>query len=446
MEHFRRSLHVVNPTGILGIGLRVKGKCDLQEVFLYLWANDTYPELCPVRHLLLYVFLTGIKGGLLFPNLRLPIGPNGVSNHKLSYETILDQFKRLHEIVAPLLPPALPDDVPDENADLINAEEDDVDRQRVKIGTHTGRKTGYIFGVWGKGTMADIMAAARHKSEKHAIVYRKEAATLYEIHIRQHGGFLSAENNVSKWESNFLVSEGLNARSINSTSCRFTGPIHVLAHRFVHGHMAIHPSNPYVQSVTFLSQQVLLYQRTNDSKEILRNYIKENCKEGAAAEVFALCNNVVIETLQEARTRNASVEATVAGAAALAATATDPPTLAIAFAAVAAAPPTAAVRRKRGGDWIYNAALMASLKAATTTLGKITAVLLLKASEPKTSDPTDPSTLLHEKSRSFMNHNLRRPIHCLTAHFGGNVDMFCASYPTIPFLSKFKCCAQCPPV
>ena len=48
-------------------------------------------------------------------------------------------------------------------------------------GSHVGRKTGYLFGVWGGGQDADLMQCARHKTIKNALKYKKDAAFLLEL-------------------------------------------------------------------------------------------------------------------------------------------------------------------------------------------------------------------------------------------------------------------------
>jgi hypothetical protein len=45
----------------------VQGKYDPEPVHLYLWVDEECPEFCLVRHLLVYVYLAGIKAGFLFP-------------------------------------------------------------------------------------------------------------------------------------------------------------------------------------------------------------------------------------------------------------------------------------------------------------------------------------------------------------------------------------------
>ena len=47
-----------------------------------------------------------------------------------------------------------------------------------KFGAHSGRKTGYLFGVWGGGQDTDLMLSARQKSIKNSLRNKRDAAFL----------------------------------------------------------------------------------------------------------------------------------------------------------------------------------------------------------------------------------------------------------------------------
>jgi hypothetical protein len=66
-RHFKKSLHVVSADGSSALALRIKGKCDPHLVWMYLWRDDEDPELCPIRHLLIYLFVSGICDSILIP-------------------------------------------------------------------------------------------------------------------------------------------------------------------------------------------------------------------------------------------------------------------------------------------------------------------------------------------------------------------------------------------
>jgi hypothetical protein len=60
-----------------------------------LWAESEYPDFCPVRHLLYYLGLSGVKKGYLFPPAKLPLQStdgNYEEDH-YGYEDWLDCLK-----------------------------------------------------------------------------------------------------------------------------------------------------------------------------------------------------------------------------------------------------------------------------------------------------------------------------------------------------------------
>jgi hypothetical protein len=51
---------------VLSIGVKIKGKSDETFKALMIWRNDSVPELCLVRHLLLWIHISGIRSSYLF--------------------------------------------------------------------------------------------------------------------------------------------------------------------------------------------------------------------------------------------------------------------------------------------------------------------------------------------------------------------------------------------
>ena len=66
-ESFEPSLTTVEGSWVKSISVRIKGRTDTTSKIMTLWADDAFPEFCPVRHLLAYIFLIRFEGGHLFP-------------------------------------------------------------------------------------------------------------------------------------------------------------------------------------------------------------------------------------------------------------------------------------------------------------------------------------------------------------------------------------------
>jgi hypothetical protein len=56
-----------------GIAVVIHGKSDKVPVTLMLWADPVFPLYCPIRHLLFWLKLSGIKSGFLFPSYEFMI-------------------------------------------------------------------------------------------------------------------------------------------------------------------------------------------------------------------------------------------------------------------------------------------------------------------------------------------------------------------------------------
>ena len=145
--------------GILRIlYIQVKGKCDGRWVTLKLHRKDDCTDLCPVRHLLAYVYAADIKDGWLFPNLKNRDMP-------LQYNSILGHLKRTCKKL--------------------------MDRQK-NITLHSFRKTAYLFAEWGMNGVKttanqsasthaglhEVMVSARHKNLETAQRYMLDARGL----------------------------------------------------------------------------------------------------------------------------------------------------------------------------------------------------------------------------------------------------------------------------
>ena len=69
LDHFILELvDYYNSGEVERLCVKVKGKSDKEWVTLLIWSDNENPEFCLVRHLLVYLKLTGITGGFLFPH------------------------------------------------------------------------------------------------------------------------------------------------------------------------------------------------------------------------------------------------------------------------------------------------------------------------------------------------------------------------------------------
>ena len=69
-SHIERDLCVFKDGVLKCLAVRAQGKTDDIPRVLLFWKKDDCLELCPIRHLLSYIYLAKISSGLLFPNLK----------------------------------------------------------------------------------------------------------------------------------------------------------------------------------------------------------------------------------------------------------------------------------------------------------------------------------------------------------------------------------------
>lgn len=140
---------------IHGLVVEIKGKSDNKKKPFVIWSDDKLPVLCPIRHLLVYLYCSGITEGYLFPTLEklinIPSDGLGKNTSKICYPTFLEKLKNILKTVT---------------------------KRNAKWGTHTFRKTAYLFAVWGGASDTELLPSARHTNIKTALVYKKDAATL----------------------------------------------------------------------------------------------------------------------------------------------------------------------------------------------------------------------------------------------------------------------------
>jgi hypothetical protein len=171
VEDFIDDLTVDNGNGrIESLAVRIHGKTERMmaapQAKLALWADHAHSMFCPVRHLLLYLKLSGIRTGYLFP-------PYSVMKDKMTtkasetvldtsdhicYTTFLRRFKDLCKSAAPKRV-----------------------QEGAKFGTHTIRKTAYLLAIWGKGDISDIMQSARHRTLRNALKYKRDSSYLLSV-------------------------------------------------------------------------------------------------------------------------------------------------------------------------------------------------------------------------------------------------------------------------
>jgi len=214
--HINHDISVIKGNDCVeGLAITVKGKADKVPVTLMMWFDHEFPEFCPVRNLLAWLYSSGIKDGCFFPSYNFLCNTvlkdsswDGVCCEHMSYNDVLAGWKNICGSV--------------------------VEREG-KFGAHSGRKTGYLFGVWGRGQDTDLMLSARHKTIKNALRYKRDAAFLLSL-AKENLADLTLRT--PKWRPLYCEQHQL-AMQLNRESRRNFKPIYDLAEIFVHHKLGV---------------------------------------------------------------------------------------------------------------------------------------------------------------------------------------------------------------
>jgi hypothetical protein len=203
---------------VSALAVKIKGKGG-NISWLSMFVDDEFPQLCPIRALLLYISLSGIKKGYIFPKFLPGYGTNVATNAESStdstgeedestlhypYSAFISKMKCLLTVI-------------------IGREKCPTDI----FGTHILRKTAYLFAIFGMLRqhsakvqnlhdllMVGIMDSARHACIKNVRYYSQDASTRYEWDMAKR---IRTEDEVPNWRSIHILNPNVTrAQTITS--------------------------------------------------------------------------------------------------------------------------------------------------------------------------------------------------------------------------------------
>ena len=232
------------------LAIWIRGKGDKSYSLLSLWRDDETPEFCPVRALLIYLAAANLNDGFLFPNyhdlekhhLSAAAAPTSF-DHPVSYGYIRKELKKAIAACFSGDPHAFPEN-------------------ECKVGTHTMRKTAYLFAVFavlskydtqGRAVtradstlriqpleLDDIEKAARHGTHQNSSIYFAANSNKYE----RLGPSKAAQwphHKVSPWRSIYYGSSKTKTsyESNEDLTTRTDMPVWQISHWFVREELEI---------------------------------------------------------------------------------------------------------------------------------------------------------------------------------------------------------------
>ena len=377
-------------TGLDGIAFNIQGKSDENPVTLMLWADDSLPLLCPIRHLMIYLHLTGIRCGYIFPHPKEfdEIAENdGVAETKIPYGLYQTNHVRHCKAVCP---------------------------RDGKFGSHCNRKTAYLLALWGGGSDSEVKDGARHKTEVNAAKYKQDARFLLEL-----ANANELDVMISPWRPIYCANVQM-GRSLNAQSLRTPRNLKLIADNYVVNLLQIPEDHPN-RTIPFLVEKALAYRRPSSDEERLDTILQELPQDKADAIKQVMASMVV-----QART-DAFAQA---------------PRVVIPAQAAAVGPAAEddgegnndenvrPAKKARGGD--NDLELRHEVKKCKNVAEKLDLLIRIKSMVPN-----DRITLT-EGARAFVNGSVVPVMTCFEKHFNCNKDEFMAKHGQQFSPSTFK--------
>ena len=392
MESLQRDLCLIREDlTVDSLVFQIEGKRDKHPVNLTLWSNPDVPALCPVRHLLIYFRLIGIKKGFIFPTKKelLDRPQNGHYRTKIAYTTYLHKIKiYLRKIT---------------------------DRQDAKFGSHTPRKTGYLFAVWGNGEESEIRRSARHKDLNTSSTYRADA--MYLLEMRRAQGETEMD-----WVSRFrtiYIQDAQFGMSLNDTQHNFK-PLHELAHIYVSNMLFMSEKEVAYNLIPSIVKRSIEYRSGQTSLEILKATLKESIKD---PEVEAKIIQVLNMTIQQ-RVHQLGISDHIANQSRDDRVHVHLPE----------------TKKKRGARSSGDEDLGGRHTVKNLSCMKQKVEKLL---EIEKDIPSDKKTMTHG-ARTFCNNTLDPVLECFRGHCSNNMDTFVSKWKDSSFNKfKSKCSKKC---
>jgi hypothetical protein len=279
VESFDVSLFLVDrDRGPSALCVKIQVKNDVTPYHMVLWAESEYPEFCPVRHLLYYLRLSGVKKGYMFPPAKLLLH-SADGNYDADHYAYDDWLDCLKGMLTKNLNRG------DSNGEI--------------YGTHVLRKTAYLFAMFGvlkmygrirpeevdQIYMSSIMKSARHSSIQNAITYAKDAITQYERILAartQHG------NDVSCWKAINMESIGSYRAVCAQQQKRLQKDIPRLAEWYLEDYLGLNPLSKHL-SISSGLETALRYRNSEAvSLDNLHALLGENMVPGSSDKAIQM--------------------------------------------------------------------------------------------------------------------------------------------------------------
>jgi hypothetical protein len=419
MENLKEQYFVVKEDTIEGLAMEVQGKCDEEPITMAMWDDSECPDFSPSRVLMIWIALTGIKGGNLFP-CKMQLAEQCVMpTMHLDYDDYLEELKFLC-------------------AQVLKIDMESEAMKKQIIGTHTGRKTAYLFAFWGvqcaykrkeltKVEEANILQSARHKDVSSAAKYLSDSATIYELLNKLDPD--DPRHHVGVWKA-IHIKTHVSWESINHPSKKFIKPPAQLADWYVFEKLGItRDSNFGGWSLLAIHEAACAYKPKMLCTVELQELLSKNLPSDILNTAMSMISKAANERVMQA----------VAHITEIAASATGDTGRALEILPPATPSPTEANRNKRkhSGDAlvVFSKDYQQDIKKAHTS--KAVQIQLCQQLVGELREQTDSGKTLDGGMCRFC-YRAGAVVACVNACYSGSIDAFLQANKGFT-ISRFAC-------
>ena len=315
VEDFLEDYFAVSADNVQCLAASVQGKTDIEKENLAIWDDAECPDFSPTRALLIWLAVSGIKSGKLFPCEDALAARVTMPQHQLPYDTLLDEFKFLCVSV-------LKKDMSSETM------------KRLIIGTHMLRRTAYFLAFWGfnrnynhqdfsHADRANILQSARHKDPKSCATYLGDAGTL--LNLLKKVDKNDTRHRVSEWQPIHIKTLDTFA-ALNIPSKRYIKPLVELADWYVFDKLNV-PNDGTFGRLTFLQihERACAFVPDLASDEKLHKLLEQYLPAVALPTALSLINKSAQNQVIQAVKHNTEIQQAAVATAILPAAATPSP-------------------------------------------------------------------------------------------------------------------------
>lgn len=288
VEDLPQDYFAVSANNVEALCMTVQGKTDQEKKHLAIWDDKECPDFSPSRTLLIWLAVSGIKSGKLFPCKAELHGGTKSPTQPLPYDDFLKEIKYLCTHV-------------------LKKEADSPAMKSMIIGTHMLRKTAYLLAYWGfnrnYGTseitpmdQANILLSARHKDTRSCATYLSDSGTMKALCARVKAD--DVNQRVGEWIPIHIDTHSTFA-ALNVSSKQFIRSAVDLADWYVFEKLRV-PRQPGCMGLLEIHQLACEFVPDLTSDKALCKLLKENLPPGILQQALALFQKARDSKIMEA--------------------------------------------------------------------------------------------------------------------------------------------------